>query len=306
MDSKEYKYTFTVFTPTYNRENALNRVYESLKKQTIRDFQWLIVDDGSIDNTNKVVKNWIQDNIIDIKYIYQKNQGKHVAFNRGVKEAEGEFFLTLDSDDECVPIALERLKYHWDNIPEDEKPRFSAVTSLCINEYGEVVGSLFPKNVIDSDSLEIRYKYKVKGEKWGFQRTKVLQDFPFPVFEGEKFIPESIVWSAIAKRYKTRFINEKLRIYITGDDNQLTKSSPAKHAYGHYLWHLSILNDEIKYIKYAPKEFIRSAIHYSRFGFHTNKGIFYQGKKLNNALAYLLWIMTLPLGSLIFLLDKNK
>ena len=103
---------FTVFTPTYNRAYTLHRVYESLKAQTYRDFEWLIVDDGSNDNTRELIQKWQNESLFSIRYIYQQNSGKHIAFNRAVREAKGELFLTLDSDDACVEEALERFKYH--------------------------------------------------------------------------------------------------------------------------------------------------------------------------------------------------
>ena len=199
--SQHYQYVFTVFTPTFNRAHTLHRVYESLKAQTYRDFEWLIVDDGSTDNTRKLVEQWQQENLFPIRYLYQENSGKHIAFNRGVREAKGELFLTFDSDDSCVPQALERFKYHWDSIPEDKKEKFSAVTALCINQEGEQIGNSFPFEVTDSDSIEIRTKYGVVGEKWGFQRTEVLKMFPFPEIPGEKFITEGIVWNRLSRQY---------------------------------------------------------------------------------------------------------
>src|SRR5216684_1317229 len=116
-----YRYVFTVFTPTFNRSLTLSRVYESLRLQTFRDFEWLIVDDGSTDGTKGLVEKWQAESAFAIRYIYQENQGKPAAFNHGVQEARGELFLTLDSDDACVPQALERLKCHWDGISPTEK-----------------------------------------------------------------------------------------------------------------------------------------------------------------------------------------
>jgi glycosyltransferase involved in cell wall biosynthesis len=219
-----YVYDFTVFTPTFNRCYTLPAVYESLKAQTFTNFEWLIVDDGSIDDTQELVSGWIAESGVPIRYVYQENQGKHRAFNRGVKEARGALFLTLDSDDTCVPTALERFKYHWDSIPEEDREQFSAVTALCMNQRGDIVGNPFPHNILDSDPIEIRVKYKVTGEKWGFQRTDILSRFPFPEFPGELFIPESVVWNRIASRYKTRYINEPLRTYEVLPDSLSTAS----------------------------------------------------------------------------------
>ncbi len=100
----------------------------------------------------------------------------------------------------------------WEAIPNSEKSKFAGVTGLCINPQGQIIGSLFPEDVFDSNMFEIREKFRVTGDKCGFQRTDVMLEFPFPEIEGEKFIPEAVVWYRIAKKYKTRFFNDILRI----------------------------------------------------------------------------------------------
>lgn len=291
--------TFTVFTPTHDRRPTLPRVYDSLRAQTFLDFEWLIVDDGSTDGTRDLVESWRAEAGFPIRYLWQENRGKHVAFNRGVREAEGALFLTLDSDDACVPQALERFKHHWGAIPEAERPRFSAVTALCVDQDGRLVGDRFPSDVFDSDSLEIHYRHRVRGEKWGFQRTDVLLQFPFPEPEEGGYLPESIVWSAIARRYRTRFVNEALRIYFRDGGpvaDQVTRADPSRHASGHALWHRTILNEEIDWLRFAPLEFLRSAAHYSRFSLHAGVPPREQLRRLANARARLLWAALLPVG----------
>jgi glycosyltransferase involved in cell wall biosynthesis len=188
-------------------------VYESLKNQTFKDFEWLVVDDGSSDGTADLIKGWQAEGLLTIRFFYQENKGKHVAFNRGVAEAQGELFLSLDSDDACVPSALERFNYHWHGIPVAEREHFSGVTCLCMNAEGEIVGTRFPATVMDTDPIALAVKHKVKGEKWGFHRTEILRQYPFPVFSGERFVPEGVVWNRIGRKYKLRFIDEPLRIY---------------------------------------------------------------------------------------------
>ena len=163
---------------TFNRAHVLHRVYDSLREQTFRDFEWLVVDDGSTDGTGALVEAWRAEADFPIRYRYQENRGKHVACNRAVPEARGRFFLTLDSDDACVPQALERLNRYWEEIPEREQPGFSAVTVLCMDEAGRIVGDRFPRRITDSDPLEVQYRLKVRGEKWGFQRTAVMRTKP--------------------------------------------------------------------------------------------------------------------------------
>jgi len=295
----KYKYKFTVFTPTYNRANLIHRVYESLEKQTFRNFEWLIVDDGSKDNTKEVIEKFKKKADFPIRYIYQKNGGKHRAFNKGVKEAKGEFFLTADSDDRFLSDALEKLKYYWDLIPENEKDNFSGVTGLCIDQNGDIIGDKYPKDIFDSNSFKSTFIYKIKGEKWGFQRTDILRKFPFKEFEGERFIAESSVWFEISRFYKTRYINEPLRIYEINEDSLSTNTI-----------NLRINNPQGTIYTYS-KDFelpislkykIKSMINCLRFSFY-KKELFFNCLKIQK--KYLLPIL-FPIGFLMYVKDNLK
>jgi len=305
-----YTFTFTVFTSTCNRANALHRVYESLKAQTLRDFEWLVVDDGSADHTRALIRAWQQEANFPIHYIRQHNQGKHMAFRRAVQEAMGELFLPLDSDDACVPDALERFHYHWQNIPLAERSRFSAVTVLCKDPEGRLIGNAFPQLITDSDSLEVLYVYRVNGEKWGFHRTDVLKEFPIPAVADASFVPEGMVSTKIARKFKTRFVNEILcTVYrdVSGTTNQLTRpTSPARYPKGWVLWHQTILNEQIRWFRYSPWTFFQSAVHYSRFSFHAGIGILNQVARLYFVPSRLLWFVFFPVGFIVFLRDKSR
>jgi glycosyltransferase involved in cell wall biosynthesis len=212
MKSKEdFKYAFTVFTPTYNRAPLLPRVYECLEKQTFRDFEWLVVDDGSTDNTAEVMRELQAKASFPVRYVAKPNGGKPTAVNRGVKEATGLLFAILDSDDWFVPESLERFWHHWQSIPADLQPGFIGVTGLCSYPSGELIGDRFPQDVFDSDAIDLRYRYKVQGEKGGMLRTEILRQFPYPEDLG-KYVSESLVWNRIAKSYQTRFVNEVLTV----------------------------------------------------------------------------------------------
>lgn len=297
-------YRFTVFTPTYNRAHTLRRVYESLKHQTFRDFEWLIVDDGSTDNTRELVEIWQRENPFPIRYFWQDNAHKKAAFNRGVKEAKGEFFLPFDSDDEALPNALDILNWHWCNIPAAERDGFSSLIGLCINSEGVVVGSRFPANVFDSDSLAIRHRYRVEGEKWGFQRTDVLRQFPFPE-DVQGLVPEGVVWSAIASRYKTRFVNDVLRIYYT-EANSITQASAEKNADGLALWAREVLCSEWRWLRYNPKWFLKMAANYTRFHLHLQKSQPGKHWDLRGFVPRLLVALMWPVGMLRYWLDVRK
>jgi len=304
---KPFEYVFTVFTPTYNRAHTLHRVYESLVAQTFRDFEWLVIDDGSTDESKSVMEGWRDEADFPIRYLYQENQGKHVAHNRAVQEARGEFFTPLDSDDACVPETLARFKHHWDTIPEERKPYFSGVTALCMDQEGCVIGDKFPHDITDSDSLECYYKLKVRGEKWGFLRTDVLREFPFPTPKNwESHIPEGVVWSKIARQYKTRYVNEPLRIYYTGHQSLSNPPNPRKIALAGQLQHTMALNEHIDYVRYAPVAFLRSAVHYVRFSLHLGETPIKQFQGLSNLRARGLWLVGLPLGVMVYAKDKRK
>jgi hypothetical protein len=252
------------------------------------------------------VEHWGKDAQFPIRYLWQEHQGKHVAFNHAVREARGELFLTLDSDDACLPNALERLKHHWDSIPEPDRANFSAVTALCLDQTGKLVGTHFPFDPTDSDSLEIRYRFKVKGEKWGFQRTAVLRQFPFPLLEGERYMPERLVWTAIARQYKTRYVNEALRIYYIGErSDQITaRSTRLKHARALALAHQVALNDQLDWFPTAPLAFVRSAIQYIRLSLHTRCRLARAVRQLHTVGARLLVILALPVGLASYLWDR--
>lgn len=301
-----HSYAFTVFTATYNRVATLPRVYESLKAQTFRDFEWLIVDDGSADDTREIVAKWQAGADFPIRYVYQPNQGKPAAFNRGVQEATGELFLTLDSDDSCVPHALERLKYHWDNIPAEKRNDFSAVTALCSDQHGRLSGKEFPHDVMDSDSVEMYLNGNMHGERWGFQRTDALKEFPFPQVSG-KFVPESIVWMALSRKYKTRFVNEVLRTWHIKDGAADHLSYLNNNVLsGRAFFHQFVLNDFIDWLPRTPWGMFRQAVLFSRYSFGMGQNLFSQMKQLNGSRAKLLLCLSAPVGLIIHMRDRRN
>lgn len=302
------QYLFTVFTSAYNREKKIHRVYESMKSQTFRDFEWLIVDDGSIDNTHQLVEKWQKEADFPIRYIWKENGGHHTAFDVGVSEAKGTLFLQLDSDDACFPNALEIFSEVWNSLPEP-KEQFSGVTGHCVDEEGVIIGDKYPKDVMDSVSLEMHYKYHVKGEKWGFNRTDLLRIHRFPMIEGVKWFPPNVVWYAIGRKYKTRYINKVLRTYYNEPaqtSDQAGHFPIKKVAPGIFYLHRLVLNENIDRFNYSPKNFLRFAVHYSRFSFHAGRSISVQKQDLTNPLAAFLWLLGLPLGIGLYLRDELK
>ena len=206
----------TVFTPTYNRAHLLPRLYESLCKQTFRDFEWVIVDDGSVDDTKSLIDKLIilalqatrgrADNGQLIRYFRQENGGKHRAINRGVKEARGELFFIADSDDWLPDDALEKAVSQYENIRHDHS--FAGVAGFDAHPNGQIIGKGDSFNIIDCSPVDLWCKYHVKGDMKEVFRTDVLREFPFPEIDGEKFCPEELVWIRISKKYKLRYFNQ--------------------------------------------------------------------------------------------------
>jgi glycosyltransferase involved in cell wall biosynthesis len=302
---------FTVFTPTYNRARTLHRVWESVKAQTMRSFEWLVVDDGSTDNTRELVENWTREADFPVRYVWQENQHKKVAFNRAVREARGELILALDSDDTCVPNALERLWWHWTQIPEVERGQYTAVTVLCMDEQGELVGDRFPGgDWIDSTGIEILHRWKVRGEKWGFQRVDVLRQHPFPE-DVPGLIPEGYVWCQLDQQYKTRFVNEMLRVYHRDQGDSLitnASSNPAKNANGQVLAEFGELGLGVRWFWQDPFVLTKKAANLVRLVLHCTLGRDRLQKLWSEQPpgAQALLLAMAPVGALVWLRDRLR
>lgn len=202
----------TVFTPTYNRAALLGRVYESLRAQQFTDFEWVIVDDGSTDNTGDVVYTFQEKSEFSIRYFKQTNGGKHRAINLGLREANGELFFIVDSDDCVATNGLPVIADVYRTVKDDSA--FGGVSGCMASHAGEEITPKFPQrdhegcyNIIDCNALDVRYKYMVKGDLAEVFRTEVLREFMFPEIEGERFCPEALVWNRIAQKYKLRYFD---------------------------------------------------------------------------------------------------
>ena len=200
----------TVFTPTYNRGYLLGKLYESLLKQTNTDFEWLIIDDGSNDNTSNIINKFIDDDKIRIRYFYQENCGKHRAINKGLDIAEGELFFIVDSDDTLIPAAIELVLEKYKSV--ENCPEFAGISFNKGYSEKEIVGKTFSSEFIDCTNLE-RGKKNILGDKSEIYRTEILRNIKFPEIEGENFMSEIVLWNEVARQgYKLRWYNEIIYI----------------------------------------------------------------------------------------------
>ncbi|HHR6046028.1 TPA: glycosyltransferase family A protein [Providencia alcalifaciens] len=299
---------FTVFTPTYNRADRLHRVYNSLKKQTFKDFEWLIIDDGSTDNTKEIIEKFFSEKIVNIRYFKQENGHKKIAFNNGVKKALGYFFIPADSDDTFDYNTLEIFKETYEKQDEELKTILCGVTCLCKDEQGNVIGNHYPYDDWAASVQEMRYKFRVVGEKWGCVKTSILRDYPFPEIMGH--VPENVVWSPIAKKYKSLFINKPLRTYFTNESDSITHTKFEKeNAHGAYLLAKTTIEHELNYFFYSPIIFIKSAANYTRFKLNISKSTSKNSSlrlEKNKFLGKLLITICSPIGFLLYLRDSKK
>lgn len=208
----------TIFTPTFNRKELIERLYQSLLNQSQKNFEWLVVDDGSTDDTEFFFKELLCNNQpFPIRYIKQENGGKHRAINRGTKEAKGELFFNVDSDDILIEDAIERINQWVSTL--DTTHKWAGIAGLRGTSNTDVIGkrnNFAP--FIDAKNTE-RRQNNLEGDKAEIYFTEVLRKYPFPEFPGENFISEEVVWNAIARDgYYLRWFNEIIYIcnYLEG------------------------------------------------------------------------------------------
>lgn len=205
------KIKLTIFTPTYNRGKLILRLYKSLLNQSCYDFEWLVVDDGSSDNTEQLFNSLLhENNPFEIVYKKKNNGGKCSAINIGVELARGDYFLIVDSDDYLTDNAVSLIIERFNSIEKNES--FGAIAFLRCHPNMQCIGGDVNYQILDSDFLSYRRDLHYIGDRAEVIRTSVLRKYPFPVYENEKFLSESTIWNRIAKVYKCRYFNEKIYI----------------------------------------------------------------------------------------------
>lgn len=211
----------TIFTPTYNRAYIIEKLYRSLQRQTYQDFEWLVVDDGSTDNTEALFRVWQQEkNIFPIRYYCQENGGKCRAINRGLELAQGELFFTVDSDDYLTDDALEKVLIWEAELSKD--PHYCGFAGNLGTALDETPNRIFQESYYDGTALD-RYD-AVDGERAMIFYTNIHRKYPYPVFDGEKFMTEAVTWNRMAADgYKMRFYNDIIWVYEYKEDG-LTKA----------------------------------------------------------------------------------
>lgn len=279
-------YRFSVWTPTYNRASFLERVYLSLVNQTFKNFEWIIIDDGSTDETSLVVKRFISEKrLLSIQYVKRKNGGKHTAWRAATTMFTADYVVTIDSDDTLTPNALEIFDRCWKELEKSPNyNNFWEVKGRVQYVGGGIIGKPLPQKVFDSTTDELFFKYKNKAEMHGCRKTNILKNeakvpefFAFEEFCSN--FPESIRWSRAGKLYKSRFIDEIIRTYHFDATDTFSKSNrksrSLKNTYNYLVMAKYSLEERRKpMIKWDKASYLRTLIILIYTSFCLNKNPF--------------------------------
>ncbi|MBO1266319.1 glycosyltransferase family 2 protein [Proteiniclasticum sp. SCR006] len=229
---------FTIAIPTYNRRNLIERTLQSLEKQTYKDFEVIIADDGSTDDTESFIKDYSHTSDMKIRYFWKENGGKHTALNLAIEKAEGELFLIVDSDDWMLPHGLETLNQTWEGIPEEDRMSFSGVMARAKEPDGTFIGKPFPADPFISSYVDFHF---ISGISKGpykdcvdFIRTDLIRKYRYPELKEAKFVPEAYITDQIGMNHKLFCISDVVEIKEYQEEG-ITKNIDAfktKNAHG--------------------------------------------------------------------------
>lgn len=247
--------TITVITTTYNRSYCLGQVFESLLKQTSDDFVWLIVDDGSTDNTRELVESWKDNGKFEIRYFYKANGGMHTARNLAYEKVDTELNIIIDSDDWMTDDAVEKIVSFWKN---NGGEMFSGIISNDISATGEMIGSQLP-SVISCTYSDLYQKYGTKGDKKLIFRSDLIKLNPYPEFPGEKFYPASYKFRLLDLNYEMLIMDEYTCVVDYNEDSmsydKYAQYRTCSKGFAHF-------RNEMIRISKSPKSIVREMIHY--------------------------------------------
>lgn len=283
--------TVTVFTPTFNRAYCLGQCYDSLVNQTSKDFIWLIIDDGSSDDTKTLVDSWIKEDKIDIHYHYQDNLGMHGGHNKAYSLIETELNVCIDSDDFMPTDAVEKIVAFW---KENGSEEYAGLIGLDADKSGNIIGTKIPEGIKETTVIDLYQKHKVSGDKKLVYRTDVVKQYPpYPIFEGEKFVPLGYLYQQIDQDYNVLTLNEVLCIveYMPDGSSLNMLKQYRRHPKGFAFSRLT----EIKYAK-SFKERLKKTVHYVSSSLLSNNWKFIQQSPKK-----LLTVLVFPFGFLLYL-----
>ena len=288
------KKTLTVFTPAFNRAHTLVRTYASLCRQTCMDFEWLIIDDGSTDNTSELVKGWMAEGKVSIRYIYQENQGMHGAHNTAYRNIHTELNTCIDSDDYMPDNAVERIVDFWQKNKAD---KYAGIIGLDIDEAGNVIGKGFPESLKETTLRGYYENLNGAGDKKQVYRTDVVLKYPeFPIFEGEKYVGLTYKYHCIDEDYKLLVLNEPLAVVEYQNDG--STRGMWKQYWNNPMGFAFYRKYEMVHTKSVKRKFMEN-IHYVSHSIRSKNKRFLR----ESPLPFLTFLCIIP-GSLLYLWNK--
>ncbi|PKV50983.1 glycosyltransferase involved in cell wall biosynthesis [Aquimarina sp. MAR_2010_214] len=283
--------TLTVFTPTYNRAYCLGQCYDSLVRQVNQDFVWLIIDDGSSDNTKELVETWIKEGKISIKYHFQENQGMHGGHNSAYSLIETELNVCIDSDDFMPDNAVDEIMKFWSRVEKDSK--IAGIIGLDSYKNGTVIGQKIPEHITKTTVEDLYYRYNVSGDKKIVYRTEVVQKYPpYPLFKKERFVPLGVLYLLIDKNYELLCLNEVLCVVEYMEDG--SSRNIVKQYYRHPKGFQYARMINMRHSKYIKVRF-KNAVH---FVSHSLQLLDF--KMFNKTPRFFLTIFAFPIGVLLY------
>ncbi|KAB7708167.1 glycosyltransferase [Bacillus aerolatus] len=286
----------TVFTPTYNRAYCLEACYKSLVRQTCKDFIWLIIDDGSIDNTKDLVNSWIKENKIEIRYYWQENQGMHGAHNTAYELIDTELNVCIDSDDYMPEEAVEKITKFWSKYGSEKVSGMIGLDSYTNNE---VIGTKLPEDRKSSTLFDLYNKHGVSGDKKLVYRTELTKQYPYPIFQNEKYVGLAYKYYMLDKQYEMLLMNEVLCCveYLSDGSSLNMLNQYRKNPKG-----FAFYRKELMTLPFASVSFkFRQAIHYVSSSLLMNNKRF-----LKETPSKGLTVLAIPLGALLYVYITSK
>jgi glycosyltransferase involved in cell wall biosynthesis len=293
----------TILTPTYNRAHTLPRLADSLKAQGTASYEWLVVDDGSTDGTGAYLERIEREGAFPLRHVCLENGGKHRAINRSIGLARGTWTFIVDSDDALPPRALESITRCIREAETD--PSLAGIMGLRADFSGRIIGQRLPTGMRSMSATDITFKAGIRGDKAELYRTDLLRRFPFPEFEGEKFITECVVWYRIAAAgYKLMLLDEVIYLCEYQDDGLSANSRRLRAA--NPAGTLLFYREELE-LRYPARKLYREAVNYCRFALLSGGAAAYAAAaaKLTHR-ARMLALAALPLGALAAVFDSWK
>ncbi|MGL5550637.1 MAG: glycosyltransferase family 2 protein [Culicoidibacterales bacterium] len=286
----------TVFTPAYNRAYTIHKCYESLKRQTNQQFKWLVIDDGSTDNTKELITSYQAEGILDITYIYQANQGMHGAHNTAYEHIDTELNVCIDSDDYLTDNAVEKIIQFWE---ANKSENLAGFIGLDAYENGEIIGTKLPVEIKQSTLFALYHRHGVKGDKKIVYRSELTKKFPYPLFANERYVALAYKYYKLDESYQLGLMNEVLCIveYLEDGSSLNMFNQYWRNPKGFAFYRLENMKNPQASLKYKFKE----CVHYVANSLIA-KDLTYLKKSNQKVLTF----MATPLGIILYFYILKK